>query len=305
MFITCGVCEAQNLVVNSSFEDTVSCPIGPNEVYKCANWVGSRASPDYMNACSSSSMSVPVNWGGYQQAADGNAYCGIATYYGQSPNYREHIRGNLITPLLPGTKYFVSFKIALSIYWVAGGNCASNKMGVMFTTVPYDNFSNQSPITNNPPVYTDSIVTDTVNWTRVTGSFIADSAYSYILIGNFFDDNLTDTIKLSTGFFDVAYYYFDDVRVSTDSAFTVETEEIIALNSFNIYPNPFIDKINITTKTNELLEVSLYDISSRKLFYQSFLNSTSINTEQLAKGIYLYEVRNKNGVIKKGKVVKD
>jgi hypothetical protein len=43
---------------------------------------------------------------------------------------------------------------------------------------------------------------------------------------------------------------------------------------------------------------------------QSFTKSTSINTEQLAKGIYLYEVRNnpdsyRDGVIKKGKVVKE
>ena len=29
----------------------------------------------------------------------------------------------------------------------------------------------------------------------------------------------------------------------------------------------------------------------------------AINTEHLAKGIYLYEVRSKNGVIKKGKVI--
>lgn len=73
----------------------------------------------------------------------------------------------------------------------------------------------------------------------------------------------------------------------------------------SISPNPFTDKINITVKTNELLEVSLYDVTSRKIFNQSFTTSTTINTEQLAKGIYLYEVRNKDGVIKKGKVVKE
>ena len=48
-----------------------------------------------------------------------------------------------------------------------------------------------------------------------------------------------------------------------------------------------------------------HDIASRKLLQQKFTNAVSLNTEQLAKGVYLYEVRNKNGVIKKGKVVKD
>jgi len=72
-----------------------------------------------------------------------------------------------------------------------------------------------------------------------------------------------------------------------------------------VFPNPMAGKLNITVKKNELVEVTLFDITSRIIFNQSFINSTSINTEQLAKGIYLYEVRNKNGVIKKGKIVKD
>ncbi len=72
-----------------------------------------------------------------------------------------------------------------------------------------------------------------------------------------------------------------------------------------IYPNPVTDKINITAKRNERIEFVLYDVTGRRTIQQSFIKSTSLNTEQLAKGIYLYEVRNKNGVIKKGKVVKD
>jgi hypothetical protein len=74
---------------------------------------------------------------------------------------------------------------------------------------------------------------------------------------------------------------------------------------FILYPNPFNDKLNITINNNELSDIILYDITSRNLIQQKFTNSISLNTEQLAKGIYLYEVRNKSGVIKKGKVVKD
>jgi hypothetical protein len=82
-------------------------------------------------------------------------------------------------------------------------------------------------------------------------------------------------------------------------------KNILVNNNVYIYPNPVFDKLNVTLNNNELSEIILCDIASRKVFYQSFTNSTSINTEQLSKGIYLYEVRNKNGVIKKGKVVKD
>lgn len=72
-----------------------------------------------------------------------------------------------------------------------------------------------------------------------------------------------------------------------------------------IFPNPFLDRLNITASSNTLSEITLYDIASRKLIQQKFINSLSLNTEQLAKGIYIYEVRSKDGLCKKGKVVKD
>jgi hypothetical protein len=84
----------------------------------------------------------------------------------------------------------------------------------------------------------------------------------------------------------------------------------ISLQNLIVAPNPINDKLNIFIGDNKNSEVCLYDITSRKIFNQSFTNSTSINTSQLAKGIYIYEVRNKSGPdsyreIKKGKVVKD
>ena len=72
----------------------------------------------------------------------------------------------------------------------------------------------------------------------------------------------------------------------------------------NIFPNPVTDKLIINIDNYEPTEIILYDLSSRKLLQQTFTNSTTLNTEQLAKGMYLYTVRNKNGIIKNGKVIK-
>jgi photosystem II stability/assembly factor-like uncharacterized protein len=88
----------------------------------------------------------------------------------------------------------------------------------------------------------------------------------------------------------------------TPTGIIMEPENNMYLNS---YPNPLTNKLTISTNNNELSEIILYDITSKKLLQQQFTNSISINTEQLAKGIYIYEVTNKTGVIKKGKVVKD
>jgi hypothetical protein len=71
-----------------------------------------------------------------------------------------------------------------------------------------------------------------------------------------------------------------------------------------ISPNPFTNELNIKSDCNELSEITLYDIASRKLLQQKFINSVSLNTEQLAKGLYIYEVRSQNGMTKTGKVLK-
>jgi hypothetical protein len=104
-------------------------------------------------------------------------------------------------------------------------------------------------------------------------------------------------------------YIIDDFRICDSPCIcnsSVGVNQILqANNSFNISPNPFSGKLNFTINNNELSEIIIYDIASRKILEQEFLNPVTLNTEQLAKGIYLYEVRNKNGVIKKGKVVKE
>ena len=61
----------------------------------------------------------------------------------------------------------------------------------------------------------------------------------------------------------------------------------------------------VETNNHEPSEIILYDLASRKLLQQKFINSVSLNTQELETGIYIYEVRNKDGLYKKGKVVKD
>ncbi len=78
----------------------------------------------------------------------------------------------------------------------------------------------------------------------------------------------------------------------------------IQINNSLPFPNPFVDKLNITIMENESSEIILYDISSRKILQQKFTNTISLNTSQLANGLYIYEIRNNNGEVRKGKVIK-
>ena len=74
---------SQNIIINASFEDTVSCPTGGSQINHSINWYAYRWSPDYFNSCAVSQpggVSVPSNGYGDQFAATGSAYTGLFTY---------------------------------------------------------------------------------------------------------------------------------------------------------------------------------------------------------------------------------
>ena len=103
---------------------------------------------------------------------------------------------------------------------------------------------------------------------------------------------------------DVSLYTLAELSASVPPCLT-GTNIIDENVSATIYHNPITNELIVKTNNHELSEIIVYDIASRKLLRQKFENFVTLNTEQLVKGIYIYEVRNKSGVIKKGKVVKD
>ncbi len=73
-------CNAQNLVPNPSFEDTIYCPY-VGEMNAVKEWYSYSASPDFYHTCAEFDFGVPNNAFGYQQPVlNGTAYCGIYTY---------------------------------------------------------------------------------------------------------------------------------------------------------------------------------------------------------------------------------
>lgn len=260
---------AQNLVPNPSFEDTVQCTMGL--VSDAVGWENySALSPDYFHSCvGGGSFYVPYNWGGYQPAATGNAYCAMSAFYPPTPDEREIIGRNLASPMIIGTEYFVSFKASLSLDSIIESSHACNKLGVLFSTYAHVPFTAPAPINNFAHVYTNDIITDTAGWTVVSGSFIADSAYTHIAIGNFFDDNNTDTLELlSTPNFNWCYYYIDDICVSTDSLTCVGNVGIEELSKPDKKLVWIVDTMGRETgdKPNTLLIYIYSDGTTEKVF---------------------------------------
>lgn len=234
LFLTLGLGHSQaqiNLVPNPSFEDYLSCSDLTSQPYNAVGWFSGRESPDYFNICDtlnntgSNNVGIPHNCFGFQNPFDGNAYMGIGVYSGLSnppSDYREYICSKLTSSLNIGNKYYLSLMVSLTQGDISTVTFkyACNNIGILFTM---DSLKENMPllypsIPNFAHLHASSIISDTMNWINVCGEFIADSAYNYINIGNFFSDTATQSINyFTTGNDNYAYYYIDNIIVTEDS----------------------------------------------------------------------------------------
>ena len=219
LLLLCGLAtKAQiigpNLVNNPSFEEYYNCPNAPGQLYECKYWWG--YSTEYFNACSiplTGNESVPSNNFGFQYANTGVAYAGFGIYAFpmNPPGYRETIKTKLKDSLIANKRYCTKFYVSIeeiSYTWIANANVYLDSIGMLFSkdsvqdTIPYPILSNGIRVQN------DIFNIDTISWTQISNSFIANGGEQYLTIGNF--DNIINFPSGKTG--DVGIYV-DDVSV--------------------------------------------------------------------------------------------
>jgi gliding motility-associated-like protein len=200
----------QNLVPNGSFEDTIHCPSGSAEIYNARYFSSPTiATPDYFNTCAdyNTLFSIPENAFGYQLAHTGNAYAGFVCY-GSGSNYKEYIQTLLTSTLERDELYRIDYYLSL-------GNLspfANNNSGILFSPTPIF-LNSYTTIQNIKAVYSSDIISDTLNWVKLSFYYVANGNVTYLWIGNFTDDTKTDTI-VNVGGLNDNYYFLDDISVT-------------------------------------------------------------------------------------------
>jgi hypothetical protein len=198
-------CEAQNLIPNPGFEEADTCSSMSFGIEGPHYWFSANGSPDHLQSCLpyGAFNGLPLNFFTYQEPYEGASCTGIWTYWqsGQT-EYREWIMTPLLEPLVVGQTYYCSFRANAAF----GGNAqypqawlVSDKVGMLFT-MQERSWADGDPYPvplNHSHIYHPQILADTVGWTLVSGSFVADSAYQYVMIGQFFNNALTDTLHLA------------------------------------------------------------------------------------------------------------
>lgn len=310
ILLCCALLEVHgqvNLVKNPSFEDTVFCPWAENQMPK--DWLCFGASPDYYNGCSEA-LNVPNTPTGYHPANSGVGMIGLFTYVSPLstgwPDYREFVGVPLTSSLTIGEKYYISFFINFSLRYSIGLNTnaiGADKLGMKFSTVQY--FENNPPSLNNTAhLYTDSIYIDTAQWVNVSGSFIADSAYNYLMLGNFFDEAHTDTLYLD-GLNDwtfESYYFIDDICVTTDSLYNetwlgVETWGAGNFsNTVSVFPNPASNFVTISSDLQTAFDIEVYNTIGHLLSAKQNISADNLQLDisQYNNGLLFIKITSQN-----------
>jgi outer membrane protein OmpA-like peptidoglycan-associated protein len=249
-----GMTGAQNLVVNPSFEEHRDCPrqLG-NFNTDLVGWTTpTLGSTDYFHGCSEV-MGTPENFNGTQIADFGQGYAGFYLY---APNdYREYMQAKLLSPLVEGMKYELTFFVSLA----ERSDFAINEFGVVFSEKPMK-FEIQKDLskrhlysdTDNPFSYLEigysHFANDKKGWMLVSTTFTAKGNEGFMTLGNFKNNIRTRKFLIKKNAKQGAYYYVDMVSLqpagsasTTGIARTLTPGETPSLNTPHLFQHVLFD----------------------------------------------------------------
>lgn len=281
--------EAQNIVPNWSFEEYTQCPGDYNQVERATGWQRSwnnnvvEFHTEYLNACADYDFGVPTNVWGTQAASTGTAYMGqVSMAPSVTMDYRENIYIQLIEPLVLDQDYTVHLKLS----WTDNCQHASNNQGVKFSTVP--NF----PIDGISQIYSDNIITDKLNWTEISGTFTADSAYAYVCVGNFFSDAETLTSTPCPTCPNYRYgYYIDDVCVLPKHSSNVGDCTVAYIPTGINFDLSHTNNFRVISSDGRLTVQFDSPLFRNAMFRLSDMEGRSLRSAQLTKGSTTMDLR--------------
>lgn len=296
---------AQNIVPNPNFILKSNCPTAVGNILACQGWNSPHAgSTDYFDSCDNFSVDIPENMFGDQNNFS-QAYTGVYTY-DTFAQYREYIT-TAIPALTIGHNYKVTIRISLADRF----NRATNGMGVYFykNAKPDSSETTSGPIPVTPQIdYTSyGVINAKHAWATLTKNFIADSAYTHLVVGCFLDDtdqlrevNDTNASWLSPA----GYYYIDSVAVQDLSA-TGITE--LSGISASIYPNPMSSTTTLTFENPMQQEHTFYLYNVQGAVVRKIEHITTgvvpIYRQNLPAGFYYYRLLDRENVVYGGKMI--
>lgn len=208
-----------NYVLNGGFEDKWSCS-GLNELNKAKGWncIGWDTTIFggfiYSVDCFNNAPSIPGV--GFQYPKSGNTFYRLQSYCTNpcnSSNARNYSKSRLKTKLVANKTYCAKMYVVLqesSPYAIDGFGFYFGDDSIDSIKVAHAPLNYIPAQVNNP---SGNIITDTLIWTPVSGTFVATGNEKYMVIGNFLSDvgtNLSLMIPAQSTY-TWSEYFVDDV----------------------------------------------------------------------------------------------
>ncbi len=247
LFTCACISQAQvNYVLNPSLEEHKYCPAELDQIRVAKFWSAvdtvnimvssggdtvsqGNCSPEYIHTCAVGTSAVaPDNGYFYQYPRTGQGMALVVMFVDNTspiPFKRDYLVGRLRSALTAGKPYCVSFYVSfggtgtgvasgyavdhIGAYLDNGRVCKDT--GENYCGLPHPEYM--------PQVYSTSIITDSLGWTKIQGNFVANGTERFITIGNFFDNvnvNVIDYTATVSSFF--SWYVVDDISVIENSA---------------------------------------------------------------------------------------
>lgn len=300
----------QNLVKNFDMEEYDLCP---NLAWHFNGYIkdwynpftsSPGYSPCYMNNCANSStiVSVPYNYGGFQQPHSGNAYLLSGTIFkfedviiGLEPFF-----GILNSPLVKDKIYYLEFYVSL---------CGrTNSFSDAFDLVLTDDSTSYNEIHDYPgEIYwsnpTGNFISDSVNWVKMGGCFKAKGGEKYFGMGAFRDTNTIGLISHIPCDPCGAAYYYDDFSIYECD--TCCLDEFPIEEYINIFPNPgSLQNVNVFVSKDHTSKIELFDAAGKLVWHNKFQEFyQNANLPVLVQGVYLWRYISSTGFSKTGKII--
>jgi hypothetical protein len=207
-----------NFVNNGSFELVNTNSLSPFDAVQ--DWPSinvSNCSGTFLRA--KSIGTVPMGFGGYQYPKTGNNFVGCTFYCGapscpSNDGSKMYPKNILKSKLKANVTYCAKYHVVNTNNSIIG----IDRFGIYFGGTEVDTVT-KCQITLSyfiPQIENQNgIITDTLNWVAVSGTFVATGNEKYMVLGNFRTNAMTNTILINPTFLpDIAADIFiDDVSV--------------------------------------------------------------------------------------------
>ncbi|HQI69858.1 MAG TPA: gliding motility-associated C-terminal domain-containing protein, partial [Bacteroidales bacterium] len=169
-----------------------------------------------------------------------------------------------------------------------------DKIGALFTSYPVSR-TDAEPIVARPQIENPHhhLITDTVNWTKISGTFIAEGGECYLTIGNFYPASQTDTVLLQGDWpDDYAYLYIDGILL-------IEVESKITIpNVFTPNNDDYNDLFRVEQKSIVEFNACIYNRWGSELYkWDDVMQGWNgkYKGNNCPDGVYFYVIKAKGG----------